>query len=56
MAAVKAPRWRSPVAVMRFPQMAVDMSQGKVRGLVADGHLQIGVVGKEIGDSDRLVT
>src|SRR5579859_5764899 len=55
MAAVKAPRWRSPVAVTRFPQMAVNMSQGNVRGLAADVHLQLGVVGKEIDDSHRLV-
>ncbi len=41
---------------MGFPQMAVNVSQGKVRGLVADVHLRIDFVGKEIGDGHWLIT
>jgi len=57
MAAVKAPRSRSPVAVMRFPQMAVNMCQWGMSARVSGGcSPPDGCCREEIGDSDRLVT
>jgi hypothetical protein len=37
MAAVKAPRWRSPAAVMRFPRTAVNVSRGSARVMAVKG-------------------